>query len=151
MLEIKVKGLNRLNSAAQRSPKIVFSELSGAIKTSVNIIRPIMRAETPRGRTRQLSANIQARAVGLEGSVGPNLMITPYALFVHEGTNPYTIRPKAKKALWWPGARHPVRSVRHPGIKANRFVERTFGQIKRPVEQIFQATIQKIIARFHKG
>lgn len=32
-------------------------------------------------------------------------------------TPPRTIRPRNKKALSWPGARHPVKSVQHPGSK----------------------------------
>ena len=150
MFEIKVKGLNQLDRAIQASPREVFDELSQGIKTSVNFIRPIMRMEAPRGKSRKLSQNIQAKAVGLEGEVGPNLDITPYAWYVHEGTNPYTIRPKAKKALWWPGARHPVKKVRHPGIKANPFIERTFGQIKSPVEKIMSQAVSNIIRKFHK-
>ena len=151
MFEIRVKGLDKLNRAIQKSPKMVFDELAKGIKTSVNFIRPIMRMEVPRGKTRKLSENIQAVAVGLEGRVGPNLEITPYAWFVHQGTNPYIIRPKKKKALWWPGARHPVKMVRHPGIRANPFVERAFGQIKRPVEQIMGNAVDNIIRRFHRG
>ena len=79
MFEIKVKGLNKLNGAIQKSPTNVFNELSKSIKTSVNLIRPIMRQEAPRGKTRLLSRNIFAKTSGLEGSVGPNLSITPYA------------------------------------------------------------------------
>jgi len=30
-------------------------------------------------------------------------------------TSPSVIVPKTKKALFWPGAAHPVKSVRHPG------------------------------------
>lgn len=30
-------------------------------------------------------------------------------------TKPHVIRPKNKKALAWPGARHPTRAVNHPG------------------------------------
>jgi phage virion morphogenesis protein len=30
-------------------------------------------------------------------------------------TKPHTIRPRRKKALFWPGARHPVKLVNHPG------------------------------------
>jgi len=71
--------------------------------------------------------------------------------YVHEGTSPYIIRPKNKKALYWKGALHPVRVVHHPGITANPFIERTFGQIKSPVEKIFQNTIKKIISNIHKG
>ena len=150
MFTIQVKGFDKLNTSIRKSPKMVFDELSQGIKTSVNIIRPIMRMETPRGKTRKLSRNIQAVAIGLKGKVGPNLDITPYAWYVHEGTNPYTIRPKAKKALWWPGALHPVKSVRHPGIKANPFVERTFKQIKKPIEQVMNNVVSNIIRKFHK-
>lgn len=32
-------------------------------------------------------------------------------------TKPHVIRPKNKKALAWPGARHPARAVNHPGSK----------------------------------
>ena len=32
--------------------------------------------------------------------------------------------PKDKKALYWPGAAHPVRKVNHPGSKANDFMGR---------------------------
>jgi phage gpG-like protein len=39
-------------------------------------------------------------------------------------TPPRTIRPKNKKALSWPGAAHPVKSVKHPGsvIQARPFL-----------------------------
>lgn len=30
-------------------------------------------------------------------------------------TAPHVIKPKKKKALFWPGAMHPVKSVKHPG------------------------------------
>lgn len=30
-------------------------------------------------------------------------------------TPPRTIRPRDKRALFWPGARHPVKKVNHPG------------------------------------
>ena len=32
-------------------------------------------------------------------------------------TKPHEIRPRRKKALAWPGARHPVKSVKHPGSR----------------------------------
>jgi len=144
MFEIEIKGLNQLQEAIQKSPVMVKKELTSAIKTSVNIIRPIMRGEAP-NKTGKLSRNIYARASGLRGEIGPNLDITPYAIWVNSGTGPYIIRPKNKKALYWKGALHPVRKVNHPGIKANPFVERTFGQIKGPIQIIFHNTIKKII------
>jgi len=148
--EIEIKGLDKLQRAVKSSPKMVHGELSKTIKTSVDFIRPIMRGEAP-NKSGKLSYNIRAHARGLEGSVGPNLGITPYAIYVHDGTEPYIIRPKNKKALYWKGALHPVKLVHHPGITANPFVERTFGQIKSPIERIFQKTVSRIISNIHKG
>ena len=45
-----------------------------------------------------------------------------YARGVEEGTRPHTLRAKNKKALYWKGAKHPVKSVRHPGSKAKPFL-----------------------------
>lgn len=53
------------------------------------------------------------------GVVGTNLK---YAKAVHDGSPPHVIRAKNKKALFWPGAAHPVRAVRHPGNKANPYL-----------------------------
>jgi hypothetical protein len=45
-----------------------------------------------------------------------------YARWVEEGTGPHVIMPKTKKALFWPGADHPVRTVNHPGTKPHPFL-----------------------------
>lgn len=49
---------------------------------------------------------------------------TIYPIFVHEGTAAHVITPRVKKALHWKGASHPVRSVNHPGTKANPYFKR---------------------------
>lgn len=40
-----------------------------------------------------------------------------YGRNLEEGTPPHIIRPNRKKALYWPGAKHPVKKVNHPGTK----------------------------------
>ncbi|MDA8086541.1 MAG: HK97 gp10 family phage protein [Nitrospiraceae bacterium] len=55
----------------------------------------------------------------------------PYAKYVHQGTGIYgphgtPIVPVNKKALFWPGAKHPVKSVK--GMKANPFFTRAIEQ-----------------------
>jgi hypothetical protein len=45
-----------------------------------------------------------------------------YALWVEQGTGEHVILPVNKKALFWPGADHPVRMVFHPGTKARPFL-----------------------------
>jgi hypothetical protein len=56
----------------------------------------------------------------LEVELG-NSRLAPYAWYVHEGTDPYVIRPKNKKALKTPYG--PRKKVNHPGIKANPYLE----------------------------
>ena len=48
-------------------------------------------------------------------------------------TKPTRIRPKHKKALYWPGAAHPVAAVNHPGsdIPARAFLAFTDGDWER--------------------
>jgi len=45
-----------------------------------------------------------------------------YGRHLEEGTPPHIIRPKNKKALYWRGAKHPVKLVHHPGSKAYAIV-----------------------------
>lgn len=35
--------------------------------------------------------------------------------WIEFGTRPHEIRPRTKRALWWPGAPHPMARVWHPG------------------------------------
>ena len=65
----------------------------------------------------------------------------PYAPFLHGGTGLYgpkreRIRPKHKKALFWPGARHPVASVK--GVKPNPFMDRGAAKAAPRVAEIFR-------------
>jgi hypothetical protein len=61
-----------------------------------------------------------------------------------EGTKgPYLIRPRRKKALYWRGARHPVKRVRHPGLKAQRFTEK----VLEATDRYFPDEMERQIAR----
>jgi phage gpG-like protein len=62
-----------------------------------------------------------ARIVALDGASVTVGTDRPYAAAHQFGTRPFTIRPKAKRALYWPGARHPVGAVHHPGLPARPF------------------------------
>lgn len=64
-----------------------------------------------------LAKSVRITAVGARGvTVGSD---RPYAAIHQLGgrTKAHLIRPRNKKALFWPGAGHPVASVRHPGSK----------------------------------
>lgn len=45
-----------------------------------------------------------------------------YATDVEMGTMPHLILPNSKKALYWPGAAHPVAYVNHPGTRPQPYL-----------------------------
>jgi HK97 gp10 family phage protein len=49
-----------------------------------------------------------------------------YAVIVEKGSKAHIIRPKNKKALYWKGAKRPVKLVNHPGSKAKPYLEPAF-------------------------
>jgi len=116
---IKIQGLNKLRGNFEASPRLIDGALKRAVKTSVNFIRPIMRKESPVD-TGALRRNTYAMAKGFYGEVAPNLEVTPYALFVHEGTR---------------------------FIKPNPFIIRTGKLVEAPVQKIFANTLNRIVKK----
>ncbi len=67
----------------------------------------------------------------LAGSIHPNFgpdfaeagTNVVYAEWQQQGTDgPYVILPRNKQALFWPGAKHPVKKVVHPGLPPRPFL-----------------------------
>jgi len=73
--------------------------------------RPVAPTLVYTGRLRD---SINYQAYGNKIEVGTDL---GYAAVHQSGgrTTAHIIRPRRQKALYWPGAAHPVRFVRHPG------------------------------------
>ncbi|MDX3074619.1 HK97 gp10 family phage protein [Streptomyces sp. MI02-7b] len=73
--------------------------------------------------TGRLRASIVHRVEGGGRSVGVVIGTNvSYAADVEYGTKPHVILPKNKKALYWPGAAHPVSKVNHPGTRPRPFM-----------------------------
>ena len=53
-----------------------------------------------------------------------------YAIIVEKGSRPHIIRAKNKKALYWEGAKYPVKQVKHPGSKAKPYLIPAFEKEK---------------------
>ena len=69
-----------------------------------------------------------------------------YAPYVEFGTKPHVIVPKDKKALYWPGAAHPVSRVNHPGSRANPFMERIISTSQPEIDAMFGTALSQITA-----
>lgn len=69
--------------------------------------------------TGRLMRSVYADVDGTAAVIGTGDVRAPWHQF---GTRPYTIVPKTKRALSWPGAAHPVARVNHPGLPARPFL-----------------------------
>ncbi len=103
------------------------------------------KAEVPvkRGGLRR-SLTHRVEAGGNRGVVGTNLT---YARSVHDGSKPHVIRPKRAKGLFWPGARHPVRIVNHPGNRPNPYFDRAASKLRPEAEREMQRAMNGALGR----
>jgi len=71
-------------------------------------------------RTGEARRGIHAGVVSRRGSFVLYLEHTAWhARFLETGVQPHEIEPELKKALYWPGAKHPVtKKIKHPGTKS---------------------------------
>jgi hypothetical protein len=65
----------------------------------------------------------------------------PYAPYIEYGTQPHEISPVNKRALFWPGAEHPVMHVHHPGTKANPVLWNALVSTEPMVREIIAAAL----------
>lgn len=71
-----------------------------------------------------------------------------YAMAVHEGTPPHTIYPVEKKALYWPGAAHPVKKVNHPGTAGNPYGDRAIDNTEGRLDDFAQIAVDETLQRY---
>jgi len=139
-ITVKIKGLEELKAAFKRSPGIVMSQIQKAIALSIALVNRNVKIETP-VKTGRLRAGIRSKISPFKGSVESTVN---YGIFIHEGTTAHIIRPVRKRALYWKGAAHPVKSVKHPGTRANPFMKRGAERAEGQVQAMFQVAINNI-------
>jgi hypothetical protein len=107
----------------------------------VDIAHKWVQREAPR-KTGRLKSAVKKEVTNKGGTIFISKNIAPYADWVIDGTRAHTIIPKNARALYWKGAKHPVKKVHHPGTKGNPFVDRSINSI--------QSEITKKISDFEK-
>jgi hypothetical protein len=139
--KVTIQGLPELVSRFQQAPSIVAPILQRALSASGAILaKHTIKGVVP-WRTGFLTQSFRAEMSGLVLRWFPT---ASYAPFVEFGTKPHQIFPKDKKALYWPGAAHPVRMVNHPGTKPNDFMGRIVQESQEEINQQFGAALQQI-------
>ena len=115
------------HDAMARCMDLVAQELWGQV-----------RIEAPVDTGRLAGSFLLERRDPLTHAVFTNVL---YALAVHEGSGPRVIEPRNAAALYWPGARHPVARVNHPGTPSNKYAERAFENTERRINDFAELAI----------
>lgn len=142
---VKIKNLRELQAKLKDYPEISEKHLQKAVsKGAAEFHKNATRANVP-WKTGNLVQSFGVVLGRLYASVAPNRS-TPakYAVFVHEGTGPHTITAKNGKALFWTGAKHPVKSVKHPGTRPNKFIPRILERSEARIQMHFKDALDRI-------
>lgn len=141
---VKIQGADRLVENLKRWPSVAAPILRRALSASQAVLAKHTVKGTVPWRTGFLTQSFRAE---LSDAVLKWFPTASYAPYVEFGTKAHTILPSEKKALYWPGAEHPVRSVRHPGTKPNQFMERIIEQSQPEIDNVFVAALAQIAER----
>lgn len=113
-----LKSLKTLDKTARDGVRTAIKQVTLGIAADAASNAPFKTGTLRRSITPIFSESGRGK---LKAIVGTN---NPYAVFMEFGTRAHLILPVRKKALWWGGAAHPVKSVFHPGTKPYKFLTR---------------------------
>lgn len=141
MISIEVKGLDKLQSVLGEASGRLEKEIDNAMKKSILFIEREAKIRTP-VQTGRLRSSFRTEFAPLRALLYPAVH---YAKYVHEGTKPHIIFPVAKKALFWRGAKHPVKMVQHPGSRAVKFLENAVQSSVARIKSFFEEAVKKVL------
>jgi hypothetical protein len=140
---VTIQGLDQLVAKLKEAPSIAAPILQRALSAS----QAVLAKHTVKGivpwRTGFLAQTFQAQ---LTTGMLRWFPTASYAPFVEFGTAPHVILPKDKKALYWPGAEHPVARVNHPGTQPNDFMGRIVDASQEEIDATFGTALSQITA-----
>jgi len=135
-LKIDLKISPKLKKLFDQPEEVMHKSIWAGMVNLVEEIEARAKNEAP-VKTSNLRRRIVS-SVSADGKKGVVTSQASYSEYVHRGTGIYgpfktpfrIFAGKNKKALFWPGAAHPWKSVPHKGQKPNPFFDRALKQIK---------------------
>ena len=112
LTELSEKSRDNIQKAVKKSAFNIESQAKKNLASNKSVV------------TGHLRRSIATKMGDLEATIHTSNV--KYAVIVEKGSRPHIIRPKNKKALYWKGAKRPVKLVNHPGSKAKPYLEPAF-------------------------
>lgn len=138
---VQIAGLDELVAKLKQAPDIAAPILQRALSASSAVLAKYTTKGVVPWKTGFLVQSFRAE-------MSPGMLrwfpTASYAPYVEFGTAPHVILPKDKKALYWPGAAHPVSKVNHPGTKPNQFLERIIAVSQSEIDSTFLIALDTI-------
>lgn len=139
---VEVKNVQAFRDALAKSALVTTGVLQQAILNVGSILKTNTVPPNVPYKTGQLVETFFEHVEGLTVVWGPTVN---YAAAVEFGTKPHVILPKNKKALYWAGAKHPVKRINHPGSAPNPYMERIITASQPEIDATFEEALQAII------
>lgn len=140
---IDVSQLRGVSGQFRRAALHIKSLASKLLDDAAQILLEETRRQAPRD-TGRLRDSLRLQSAGrLTRTVASDV---PYAHYVIRGTRPHLIRPRRRKALWWPDAPHPLAKVLHPGTRPNPFPERGVDEAMPRIESRLRGFADAVVA-----
>lgn len=140
-LKVEIVGLTDLIKDVKKAGGNAEPLVKAALFNSGNLVQRNVRERAPH-RTGTLQRSILNEVRYPVATVTVN---EKYGQFIEEGTKPYDITPKTKKALFWNGALNPYKRVHHPGIKARPFFQPGVDASHQGIMEFFDKVTERLI------
>ncbi len=124
IINFEIKGLNETIDSYQQKGNQIYSKIIELNTRMLNAFHQWVQREAPH-KTGRLKSAVFKSNYRTGGSVYMGNG-APYFHWVLDGTRPHLIQFRNKQALFWKGAAHPVKSVHHPGTKANPYFDKGY-------------------------
>ena len=112
LVDLSEKSRDNIQKAVKKSAFNIESQAKKNLASNKSVV------------TGHLRRSIATKMGDLEATIHTSNV--KYAVIVEKGSKAHVIRPKNKKALYWKGAKRPVKLVNHPGSKAKPYLEPAF-------------------------
>lgn len=150
-LTLEIRGLDALLKKLRGGGDAVYAgPWRDAMQAAAITLENAVKQRTPVdiGRLRaSITHRVDPHPVPLWAEVGTNVK---YAPLVEFGTRPHEIVPRTRRALFWKGAPHPVRRVRHPGTAARRMFQEGLAASTGAIQRILQVAGRQIVQRWER-
>lgn len=126
-INVDTKSIDKFSVNLSKYKDKIQENIRKAIqKSSLSVKKGAMENLTANGnvKTGHLRRSIAYRTTMTQGVIHTSNV--KYARGIEEGFKPHLIKAKNKKALYWKGAKHPVKVVRHPGYKGSPYLRPAF-------------------------